>query len=83
MIITNTNTATITESELRNDIIIEFNDVNEMQSCIISFSKRLQKFVVEFNSELIHSSKSFKNIINKINDLVKKHELVNMTIEQF
>lgn len=83
MIITNTNTSTITESELRNDIIIEFNDVNEMQSCIISFSKRLQKFVVEFNSELIHSSKSFKNIINKIDDLIKKHELENMTIEQF
>ncbi len=83
MIITNTNTTTITESELRNDIIIEFNDVNEMQSCIISFSPRLQKFVLEFNCKLIHSSKTFKSLINKLNGLVEKHELTTMTIEQF
>ena len=59
MIIKDTNTTTITELELRNDIIIEFNDTNEIQSCIISFSPRLQKFVLVFNCKLIHSSKTF------------------------
>lgn len=83
MIITETNTATITELELRNDIIIEFNDIEELNSCIISFSTRLQKFVLEFNCKLIHSSKTFKSLINKTEKLVEKHKLTQMTVEQF
>ena len=78
-----TDTSTITQSELKNDIIIEFNDVNEMESLIISFSKKLQKFVIEFNDDLMHSSKTFNSIINKLDLLVDAHELEVMTIEQF
>ena len=48
-----------------------------------NYSTRLQKFVIEFNGELVHSSKTFKSLINKVDDLVKKHELTEMTIEQF
>ena len=80
---TTTKINTITESELRSEIIIEFNDLEDEKSCIISFSERLQKFVIEFNCELIHSSKIFKSMINKLDDLVEKHQLTEMTIEQF
>lgn len=78
-----TDTNTITQSELKSDIIIEFNDVSEMQSAIISFSKKLQKFVLEFNGKLIHSSKTFNSTIHKLDLLVNAHELEIMTVEQF
>ena len=83
MIITETDIKMINESLLKSKVIVEFNDVEDLESVIISFSTRLQKFVLELNGELIHSSKTFKSLVNKTEQLVKERELSQMTWEQF
>jgi hypothetical protein len=83
MIITETDIKMINESLLKSKVIVEFNDVEDLESVIISFSTRLQKFVLELNGELIHSSKTFKSLVNKTEQLVEERELSQMTWEQF
>ena len=68
---------------LKSDVIMEFNDTDEIDSVIISFSKRLQKFVLELNGELVHSSKTFKSLMSKTEQLIKERNLSKMTLEQF
>jgi hypothetical protein len=83
MIITETDIKMINESLLKSKVIVEFNDVEDLESVIISFSTRLQKFVLELNGELIHSSKTFKSLVNKTEQIVEERDLSQMTWEQF
>jgi len=50
-----------------------FND--DFREASVSFSEKLDKFIIFFNGGLVHASKSFKSLENKINALSVKWNL--------
>jgi len=66
------------EKLLRNGLEIEFSNIDNDLSATLSFSNKLNKFLVWFNGKLIWDSKTLKPCLDKFEDLKQKH---NLTIE--
>jgi hypothetical protein len=54
------------KEQLLNGAIIELTDTQSENELMVSFSKRLNKFVLELNGSIIHTSKTFSSIKKKI-----------------
>lgn len=56
---------------------------DDIRSAEIGFSPKLDKFWIEFNGKLIHTSKTFKSLMNRLNKLIKDWNLELNRIEQY
>jgi len=73
----------MTEKQLKNGEIIKLSNEKwciENQSDFqltaeASFSNHLDRFIIWFNGELVHSSKTFKSMMRKLNQLITKYYL--------
>jgi len=54
------------KNELLNGAIIELTDTQSENELMVSFSKRINKFVLELNGSVIHTSKTFASIKKRI-----------------
>ena len=58
------------KEQLLNGEIIELTDSNSENELIVSYSNRLQKFGLELNGSIIHTSKTFSTIKKKIEKIL-------------
>lgn len=52
-------------------------DQTDLRIAEVSFNARLSKYTIWFNGSLIHTCKTFKSILNRLNRLDKKFPLYN------
>jgi hypothetical protein len=70
-------TLNITEKQLKAGEIFEIEtiDKDDIRIAELSFSEKTNNFIIWFNGQLIHCSKGFKRMINRLELLDKKFPL--------
>jgi len=69
------------EKEIKNGMVIDWSNIENDLSATLSFSDKLNKFVVWFNGKIVISSKTFKPCLSKLEDLKNENDLTVETVD--